>query len=178
MKKMAKMALLLAMAFGLVGCATLPFPNRTTTVVVQPLGSGDPAGDAYKSVLITNPGPFWVLFPMGIQKNVVLAPGAEVVTERVRPLGSLSPSFGQGSFIAYAYRRCEQDGQGRLRLDEFVGQAQFSFFLSGYPVPYNGRVFGAVVVMSGFPVSTFGHPESWSGSIFGIIPWELRFLHQ
>jgi len=174
MKKMVWLLLVL----GLAGCATLPFPNRTTVVVVQPLGSTDPAGDAYKSVLIRNDGPFWVLFPMGIQKNVVLAPGAEIVTERVRPLGSLSPSFGQGSFIAYAYRRCEQDGQGRLRLDEFVGQSLFSFFLSGYPIPYNGRTFGAVVVMSGFPVSRFGHPEGWQGQLFGIIPWELRFIHQ
>lgn len=147
----------------LSGCAT-------TTVVKQ--GNPDPAGDAYKCVLIKNESPFFVFAPIGTQ-NILLEPGSEIITKTVRPLGWLSPTtFGRFSFMAYAYRK--YDGKS---LDEFVGQQEYWIYLDGYPRPYQGRVFGDVVVMSYFPVSRFGFPDQWQGRIAGIIPWKAEFRH-
>ena len=148
----------------LSGCAT------TTTVVRQ--GNPDPAGDAYKCVLIKNESPFFVIFSIGT-RNVILPPGAEIVTKAIRPLGWLSPTFGNFSFIAYAYR--QYNGK---TLDEFVGQNEYWVYLDGYPRTYQGRVFGDVVIMRSFPVSSLGRPDRWQGSFLRVVPWKAEFKHQ
>lgn len=148
----------------LSGCAT------NTTIVK---GSGpDPAGEAYKTVLIRNESPFYVYFSIGA-RSIILEPGTEIITKTVRPLGWLSPAFGNFSFIAYAYR--QYNGK---TLDEFVGQQQYWVYLDGYPRTYQGRVFGNVVIMQYFPISSFGHPDHWQGSLGGIVPWKAEFKHQ
>jgi len=144
------------------GCAT-------TTIVRQ--GNPDPAGDAYKCVLIKNESPFFVYFSIGSQ-NIILEPGSEAITKAIRPLGWLSPSFGNFSFIAYAYRKF--DGSA---LDEFIGQQDYWVYLDGYAHEYEGRIFGDVVIMDYFPVSSFGHPDRWQGRIGGVVPWRAEFRH-
>lgn len=165
MKKLIINCFLLAVVLMMSGCTT-------TTFVVK--GSApNPGDEAYKYILIKNETPFYVYFSIGTQK-VILEPGTEITTQRVRPLGWLSPSFGQFSFIAYAYRVKRSNGS----LDEFVGQRSFWIYLDGYPQIYNGRVYGDVVIMDNcFPVSTIGHPDRWQGNFARIIPWRAEFRH-
>jgi len=143
-----------------------------TVVYQQPESfNSDPAGDAYKAVLVRNESPFWVIFSTGTQ-NVVLPAGGEIVLQRLRSYGWLSPGFGQFSFMAYAYRKFD----GR-HLHEFIGQQEFWVYLNGYTQNYNGRTFGGIVVMSGFPISTTGFPDQCRGNI-GPFPFSARFIHQ
>ncbi len=164
MKKMIISCWLLIVGLTVTGCAT------TTTVVKG--GAPSPGEEAYKYVLIKSESPFYIYFSIGTQK-VLLEPGAEITTIRTRPLGWLSPSFGRFSFIAYAYRVKHSNGS----LDEFVGQRQFWIYLDGYPHIYNGRVYGDIIIMDYFPVSSFGYPDRWQGSFARFIPWRAEFRH-
>lgn len=157
---------LLVFSCWLIGCSSVTYH------VQQPTKSVDPGNEAYKYVLIRNESPFFVKFSIGTE-SIVLDPGAEVVTKKIRPLGWLSPSFGQYRLVAYAYR-----GYQNGYLDEFVGQIEYYIRLDGYPRVYNGRVFGDVIILSYFPVSTFGHPDHWGGNFLGIIPWDMKFRHK
>ena len=151
---------------GFLGCST-------TTYNIQQPGNVDPGGESYKFILIRNEDPFYLRFSIGTA-NIVMDPGTEVVTKKVRPLGWLSPSFGYYKFMVYAYRQKHENGF----LDEFVGQSPYYIYLDGRPKVYNGRVFGDVVVIKNIPVSPFGHPDHWSGNFLGIIPWNMEFRHR
>ncbi|MEK7624202.1 MAG: hypothetical protein AAB404_00515 [Patescibacteria group bacterium] len=164
MKRMTIVSCWLLLILILNGCAT-------TTTVIE--GNGpDPAGEAYKAVLIRNESPFYVYFSIGT-RSIILKPGNEVIIKTIRPLGWLSPTFGSFSFIAYAYR--QYDGKG---LDEFVGQQEYWVYLDGRLRIYQGRGFGDVVIMEYFPVSALGHPDRWQGNFLRTVPWKAEFKHQ
>ncbi|OGG42846.1 hypothetical protein A3G50_02180 [Candidatus Jorgensenbacteria bacterium RIFCSPLOWO2_12_FULL_42_11] len=147
------------------GCAT-------TTYIIE--GGGlDPAGDAYKKVHIINPTPYYVVPDIG--QNIIMKPGAKIITEPKRPFGWFSPTLGSFSFMAYAYRKYDEKTG---RLDEFVGQQQHWIYLDGRAHEYQGGIFGDEVVMGYFPVSSFGHPDRWQGSFLGVVPWKAEFKHQ
>ena len=165
MKRLVIGCWLLVVGLLINGCAT--------TITVVKGGGPDPAGEAYNKVLLVNPTPFYVVPAIGI-KNLILEPGSELITKKTRPLGWLSPAFGNFSFWAYAYRKYDpRTGKP----DEFVGQQQFGVYLNGRLRMYNGRVYGGIVIMDYFPVSSFGHPDRWQGRIGGIVPWRAEFRH-
>lgn len=159
--------------FLILGFLVLAFGCAGTTYNIQQQENVDPGDESYKFVLIQNQSPFYVMFSIGTA-NVVMNPGTEVVTKKVRPLGWLSPSFGHYRFMVYAYRQKDKNG----RLDEFVGQCEYYIYLDGRPRIYNGRVFGDIIVINYIPVSSFGHPDHWTGNFLGVIPWDVKFQHQ
>ncbi|MBN2197578.1 hypothetical protein JW698_00010 [Candidatus Wolfebacteria bacterium] len=165
MKKLFLIFLLLILALVSTGCALLP-RQKATAVVYSQGGSVDPGGDAYKTVLFQNKSPFWWKVPIG-QETLIIAPGSEAVTKIVSNF--LNREFGNFTIMAYAYHKFN----GK-RLSEYIGQQEYWFCLDGYPRYYNGRTFGAVVVMSYCSVSPFPGPTKWRGRILGIIPWEAE----
>lgn len=153
-----KKILLFCFLFSLIGCGCA---TTTTTIVMQ--GNPDPAGDAYKHVLIRNATPFFTTFSVSMGDQVILGPGEEmIVMSKKRPFGSI---FGRFSFVVHAYREYNDN-----KLNEFVGSNRYYIYLNGYTCIYQGRVFGDVVVMRYFPNSPF--PLSWEGNF--IVPWKIE----
>jgi|GEM_PF-5619991 len=162
MKRVLMIGVIFCALTALFGCAG----QRLVTIVGQPdIPSFDSLkeykNDEAKRVLVQNQSPFWVRIYFR-DETLILGPGKEremVHMDGLRALGNFS-------FYGYAYRH--YDGK---RLYEFVGEQQFSFYLSGYPQVWNGRVFGAVVTMYGFPVSQFRYPVQFNGVLLDLVPF-------
>lgn len=155
--------LLTAILFALMATACVgPQP-----IIVGSPGNADPAGDAYKQVLLKNESPFWVRIYFR-DFTVTMKPGSEIITRAPSPPFP-GRQFGGFSFMGYAYRQF--DGK---RLSEFVGEQEFYFYLNAYPIQHNRRTFGAVVWMSGFSVSPYGYPVRFSGTFLNIVPWNAH----
>ena len=140
----------------------------------KPLDWVQEAGqESYKYILVQNQSPFFIKIALG-NEFFVLDPGAEVILKRTRPLGSVGVSFGNFSFMAYAYREYKNNN-----LDWFVGQREEIVNLDGRVRAYDGRFFADRVQFksSGWQSTEWGHPSKWSGSFLGIIPWNIKVKH-
>ncbi|NQV00913.1 MAG: hypothetical protein HQ537_02240 [Parcubacteria group bacterium] len=172
---MKRMILLSAvMLFLASGCAIVPTRHIGANNPIN--WQAGPGQEAYKYILVQNQSPYYIKICPG-QGNVLLSPGTEIIIKRTRPLGWASPSFGEFRFMAYAYREYDpRTGQ----LDWFVGQREARVNLDGQVRTYNGRVFADRIEFgpSGWRLPPWGHPDKWTGSFLGIVPWEMRFKHK
>ena len=131
-------------------------------IVIGAIENTGPSNDETNTILIRNESPFWVRFYF-LHHTVTIGPKNEFVG-RVNP-SQFWRQVGSFSIIGHAYRY--SDGQ---KLSNFVGEEEFGFFLSGHPVQYNNHNFGAIVWISGFPISPYGFPTKFTNNVGNIIP--------